>query len=247
MKYLKLLIAILIISTTLSWKANSPFNYCKNSIYILNQAKKEYDANNKWKKLEMKVHIQEPRVGNPKRNTKIWFNNSSNYFEMEREREEGLIKRVITSNGESKIYLNGQSNVPENLKEKYGLNLERSKGFQNFYKVLNGIPMSITDDFWNKIEPAQKIEYEGKEAYGIRINLKDEMISKHWTLIISAESFKVLALEFNYPDTPDKEEEVIKFDGEYEVGGMKVPRIRHWYIKDTDEYLGTDIIVEEVK
>ena len=50
-------------------------------------------------------------------------------------------------------------------------------------------------------------------------------------------------LEFNHPEQPENEGEIIKFNGVYEINGMKIPRIRNWYAKGTNEYLGTDVIV----
>ena len=68
-----------------------------------------------------------------------------------------------------------------------------------------------------KIEPAQTAEYEGQEVYRINIELKEELISKHWTLIFSVDTYKILAIEFNHPEATEKEEEIIKFHGEYEI------------------------------
>ncbi|GJM33640.1 MAG: hypothetical protein DHS20C18_26410 [Saprospiraceae bacterium] len=166
---------------------------------------------------------------------------------MERFREDGIVKRILTGNGDSKIFLNGESELSEAIIEKYKLNQERSISHKNFYKLMYGIPMSITDKLWKKILPAQKAEYEGREVYRINMELNEKMISTYWTLIIEVETYKLLAIEFNHPDEPEKEEEIIKFEGEFEFNGIKIPRIRNWYIKGTNEYLGTDIVVEELE
>ena len=245
MNILKLLLGLLLISTAFSWETTDP--NCKNSIYILNKVKEKYDLNRHWDESEIKVHIEEPRVGNPQRHTKLHLNNSDDYFEMERFREDGIVKRVLTGNGESKIFLNGESELSEAIIKQYRLNRQRSINHKNFYKLMYGIPMSITDKLWKKIEPAQKAEYEGGEVYRIGMELKEEMISKHWTLIIGVETYKLLAIEFNHPEEPGTEEEIIKFESEFEINGMKIPRIRNWFIKGTNEYLGTDIIVKELK
>lgn len=245
MKIMKLLIGLLLISVTISWKTNN--TNCKNSIYILNKVKDKYDVNHHWDESELKIHIQEPRVGNPQRYTKLTLKNSDDYFEMERFREDGIVKRILTKTGESEIFLNGKSRLSEAEVEKYRLNVERSKSHKKFYKLMYGLPMSITDKLWKQIEPAQEAEFEGNEVYRIRIELKDNMISNYWTLIIGLENYELLAIEFNHPEEPEKEEEIIKFGGQFEVNGVKIPRIRNWFIKGTNEYLGTDIIIEELK
>lgn len=244
MKTVKLLTTFLFILVTLGWKTTDP--HCKNSVYILDQVKQKYDGKRHWGTSEIRLHIQEPRVSNPQRYTKLSLRNSDDYFEMERFGEEGIVKRILTGNGESKIYLNGASELPEAIVEHYRLSEERSLGHKKFYKLMYGLPMSLSDTLWRQIKPAQKTEYEGREVYRVAMELKDEMISKYWTLLIEVETYTLLAIEFNHPEEPGREEEIIKFESEFEIDGMKIPRIRNWYIKGTNEYLGTDIIVEEL-
>jgi|GEM_PF-1656660 len=243
MRTIQLLAVLLLIGVILGWKTNRP--NCKNSVYILDQVKEKYDSQQVWGTSELKIHIQEPRVSNPQRYTKLNLKNSNDYFEMERFREDGIVKRILTGNGESRIFLNGESELSKTIVEQYRLNVERTKGHKKFYQLMYGLPMSLSNDLWEQIEPARKVTYAGREAYAVALELKDEMISKHWTLLIDVENYNLLTIEFNHPEDPDKEEEVLTFEGEFEINGMKIPRIRNWYIKGTHEYLGTDVIVEQ--
>lgn len=244
MKFLKLFIGLVLVFAAIGSKTNA--TDCKNSVYILDQVKEKYDANQLWNQSALAIHIQEPRVGNPQRHTKLSLKNSDDYFEMERFRQDGIVKRILTGNGESQIFLNGESDLSQAIIEQYRLNVERSIDHKKFYKLMYGLPMSLTEEIWKRIEPAQKSEFEGVDAYRVRIELKDEMISNYWTLIVGVETYELLAIEFNHPEVPEKEEELIKFEGEFEISGVKLPRIRNWYIKGTNEYLGTDIIVAEL-
>ena len=88
---------------------------------------------------------------------------------------------------------------------------------------------------------------ESKEAYSIKMELKEEIVSKYWTVITAVKNNELLAIEFNKPDEPGKEEEILKFKDSFEYQGVKTPRIRNWYVKGTNEYLGSDIIVDELK
>ena len=244
MKILKVCIGLLFLSGIISWNTNHAD--CKNSTYILSQVKKQYDANNQWEASEIKLHIQEPRVGNPLRHTRLQLANSTDYFEMERFRKDGVVKRILTGTGESKIYLNNESNLAQEIIEQYRLNKERTLSHKKFYRLMYGLPMSLKETVWKKIAPAKKGTFEGKDVYRLSLELKDPMISKHWTLLIDVENYKLLGIEFNHPEEPGREEELIKFESEFEVDGIKLPRIRNWYIKGTNEYLGSDIIVEEL-
>ena len=244
MKILNLSLGLLFLSGIISWTNSN--GECKNSTYILSKAKKHYDANNRWQTSELKLHIQEPRVGNPQRHTKLRLVNATDYFEMERFREDGVVKRILTGKGESKIYLNDQAELSPEIIETYKLNKARSIGHKKFYTIMYGLPMSLNQTIWEQISPAEKGILNDKGIYRIRIALKEAMISKHWTLLIGEENYKLLGIEFNHPDEPGKEEELILFESEFEIDGIILPRIRNWYIKGTNEYLGSDIIVEEL-
>ena len=245
MKSLKLLFGLLFISMILSWKTDR--SHCKNSVYILSQVNKVYDADQRWSGSAIHIHIQEPRIGNPARYTKLRMDHAADYFEMERQKDIGTIKRIITPKKESKISVNGQIDLSPEIQEKYALNLQRTQRSRNFYTIMYGLPMSINDTFWKTIEPAQKAHFEGQEVYRINIELKEEMISKHWTLITSVATNKLLAIEFNHPEDPENAGEFIKFHEEYEFDGIKIPRVRNWYAQGTNEYLGTDVIVKDLE
>ena len=244
MKALSLLLTISLAAFTLSWQSPPP--PCKNSAYIWNQVQKAYDPGDQWGEAKLRIHIQEPRVGNPQRFTRLQMDNARGYFEMDRNQGEVIMTRIITGEGEAQFALDGETNLSQEQIDTYDLTLGRNQRHKNFYQAMYGMPMSIREADWINIEPAQAIEFEGKEAYSIRLERKEPLITKHWTLITSRQMDKILAIVFNHPEEPDHEEEILKFEGEYEVNGISIPRIRNWYIRQTGEYLGSDIVVMEL-
>ncbi len=58
---------------------------------------------------------------------------------------------------------------------------------------------------------------------------------------------KLLAIEFNHSREDRNNGEILKFFGEYEFNGVKTPRIRNWYSQSQNKYLGSDVIVAELK
>lgn len=220
-------------------------NNCKNGYYILGKSKLKHDPQQEWTHADLKIHIQEPRIQSPERYSKITLNNKGNSFEIERDSEDGKIKRKIDEHGNFQAWLN-EGIAPLEIVEKYGLNKERSEGYWNFYKTMYGLPMSITEDFYLKIDSAAITNFDDKEVYRINVELKDELFSKHWALLISTKNYELVGLEIEFPDKPEKNE-LIQFEGVFTSGGLNIPRIRHWYSKEQMEYLGSDIIVKEVK
>ncbi|MEM9671105.1 MAG: DUF6503 family protein [Cyclobacteriaceae bacterium] len=226
-------------------QATFPPSKCKNSQYILNQSKLKYDVNQQWNQSELSMHIQEPRIGNPQRYSRVVLNNTNNYFEIERTYDEGNIKQSLGDDEDYQVLLDENSDVSAEIREKYRLSEERGEGYRNFYQTMYGLPMSITENFYTEIAPAEPITFEGKDAYRISLELNQEMISKHWRLIIATEDFTLLGVEFYHPENSN-EGERIKFEDEVQLGNISLPRMRHWYDNKTEEYLGSDIIVSEI-
>lgn len=240
---IKIVLAFLFI---MSLKVNGQHQKCKNSEFILQKLIRSHDPLNNWPKAKINIHLEEPRVGNPKRYTRLMLDNAKKFFQMERKRDEGIVKRVFQTDGSVLITIEGLDKISNELKEKYALNAQRTKDFQNFYTVLIGAPMSFADLSFIKTEPAITKKYQEKDVYALAVELENEIISKNWTLIISEAMDEILALEFNYPNHPEREEEIIKYEGELVVDGIKFPRMRHWHLKDSGEYLGSDLIIGEL-
>jgi hypothetical protein len=245
MKTILILILPVLIFMASKWETETV--PCKNSPYLLEKSKRAHDPKSNWNKAAFKVHIQEPRVGNPQRFTKLKLDNRTGFYEMDRNRDEGIVKRRVNGNGEVEIFLNGKSDIPESIVEKYGLNSTTTRFIQKFYRTMYGLPMALEKDFWTQIDTAEPIQFYGKEAYRIPIVLTEEIIAKNWGIILSRNDYRILGLELNHPENPNQEEELIKFEGAFIHDQMEIPRIRHWYIKGSEEYLGTDIIVEKIE
>ena len=219
---------------------------CKNSSYILQKSQNKYDKNDQWEQAELKLHIQEPRVGNPKRYSRVVLDNHTRYFEIEREVEGTSVKWVVEGKGQFSAFLNGCSIFSSEIADRYGLNKERGEGFHKFYQTLYGLPMSVRPEFFRTMAPAEAIVFAGRNAHSIAVELNQKLISKHWNLIISAEDHSLLAVELLNPDDPESGE-IIKFEEAFEVDSILLPRIRHWYARQSNEYHGSDIIVEAIE
>ena len=241
---MKYLYAILFLIGT--FQANDLYSEhtCQNSIYILEQSQKQHDPETTWPAAAISLHIQEPRPQTPQRFSKLKLDNRTGAFSLIREYEPGTIERIIDENGNARILLNGRPHISEELRKEYRLNSESNFGYRSFYQTINGLPMSLTANKWASISDAETTDFDGREVYSIEIQLKEPMISKYWTLMVATDNYKLVALRFRHEDSTDQEDELILFDGDYRLDSMTIPRFRHWYLFDSREYLGSDIIVK---
>lgn len=211
---------------------------------ILRKSIIEHDSLNFWDKTKLDIHIQEPRISNPNRYSILRLDNSTNSFELSRNRDQHISKHIIDSLGDSFVLLDGNTDIDTLLTKKYRLNPSRNIGYKNFYELLYGLPMSLNSSL-KKIINTSEYKFNKEDCYKIELELKKAVISKYWNVFVSKSNMRVKGLEIVFPDKPN-EGERIYFDGIIIINGIKFPRIRHWHELKNDTYSGTDLIIKEL-
>jgi hypothetical protein len=211
---------------------------------VLEMSQKYHDPDENWGQTEFSAHIQEPRTMNPQRYSRIEIDNETGTFKLVRDSDAGPIERMIDEEGTPTVFLNGSSDITEEQKEEFRLDEQRNFGYQSFYTLMYGLPMSLTDEVVDSIGDLQNSTYEGEVVYSIHIELKEAMISKNWELMVNRDNHSLVALRFDHSDDPDWPDEVLVFDGSYCWDEITIPRFRHWYNIETGVYLGSDVIVQ---
>lgn len=214
---------------------------------ILKNAIQKFDPNGKWSSAEIRLHIREPRPQTPARYSDLILNNGNGSFRLAREYEVGEIVRIIDKSGNSEIRLNGFVTIPDEIRGQYRLQKESNFGYRDFYRTIHGLPATLQEPFVKEVGQAEIELFEGSEVYRIPLELKEPMITSQWELLVSKEEFRIVALRFVRPPGDQSENELIIFEGSYSLNGMNIPRFRHWYLEDSREYLGSDIILGEIQ
>lgn len=232
-------------SMCLLWVSGSGIAQETTSDFVIEKSIKFHDPLSRWNKTTLSVHIQEPRIQNPLRFSKLKLNLSNGEFSLIREYELGEVDRIISATREARILVNGTSNFSEEVREEYRLDSSRNMGYKTFYQMLYGFPMSLSGDLVEEISQFSKETVFGKEYFMIEYTLKEPIISDRWKVYFSKEDYSVQALKFVHRE-PEKEDEIILFGGEFIWDKITIPRYRHWYLSESREYLGSDIIVKEL-
>tara|TARA_R110000868_G_scaffold259361_5_gene517324 strand:- start:89021 stop:89737 length:717 start_codon:yes stop_codon:yes gene_type:complete len=212
---------------------------------LLEKSKRYHDPNGSWEKARLSVHIQEPRLGNPLRYSEIRIDNENEYFELNRKIDEGIVSRIIEK-GEARVLLNGSENISTEIMDEYRLSEDRNTGYYGFYSLLYGLPMSLNLNEIEGIGGVKESRFNGKDVFKIEVRLKEAIISDIWVLYINKSSYVLEGIELIHNQT-DMENERIVFEDEFEFDGIRIPRFRHWYRVESNEYRGSDIIVKKTK
>ncbi|RNC84665.1 MAG: hypothetical protein ED557_06715 [Balneola sp.] len=212
---------------------------------LLHKSKNYHDPDGNWGNQVLKLHIQEPRPQTPFRFSELTLDLQTGAFNLGREYEVGSVVRIITESGEAKVLVNGSEDFSEEIKEELRLDASRNSGYRSFYRLMQGIPMSLDDSTIKEFGEVQEEVFADEAVFAISIELNEPMISGEWLFYISKEDYSVVALRFLHRDT-EREDEMIVYDGIYEFENIRIPRFRHWYEADSWKYSGSDIIVKEI-
>ena len=209
---------------------------------VLEASQRYYDPQDQWKTSRIDLHIIEPRISNPARYSKITLNNKDQSFVLERNRDEHISLHKIDSLGEASVTLDGLPVQDSLTIAKYRLNPERNFGYRAFYQKLVGLPMSIHVNELNKNMKSSVVIFDKRSCYQLNIQLEEAIISKTWKIYVDYETYELIGLEILSEDG-DQEGERIYFEGEVDINGMLIPRMRHWYSLGQEVYGGSDLII----
>ena len=117
-----------------------------DGLQILKKSIKAHDPEGKWNTAKIKIHIQEPRLKNVHRYSRILLDNVTGAFEMERNRQDKITTHIIDKEGKSKSLLDGKVENDPALISKYRLEADRNFRYKQFSYVMIGLPMSLDGD-----------------------------------------------------------------------------------------------------
>jgi len=216
-----------------------------NGEAILQASIKRHDPDGRWQSAILKFHAEEPRLGNPRRYSRIMLDNNTGAFTLERNRDQHISIHTISDDGAYRTTLDGKIMTDPDLIKKYRLAPARNIGYRKFSHDLYGLPMSLSGDAVAEYGETTETTYNGDKSYRLSLTLKDGFFSNYWAVYIAVEDERLLGVEMIFPDDPLKGERLY-FDKEIEIAGMYLPRIRHWHELSDDSYSGSDIIVKSI-
>jgi hypothetical protein len=211
----------------------------------LKEAIKKADPENVFSEMIFHMRIQEPRVGNPERFSNVFLNKGTGAFRLERNREDKIAAYIIKEDGTNEVTLDGCQKFTEVEAKTYWLDPKINYRYKEYYKYLFGLPIILNDAERFKFISSEETSWKGQEAITYTFNLTTPIFSPQWKLTFTKEDHVLQRLDFYDPENPE-EGEYLLFYGKHQVGSITIPRMKHWYDKKNDEYLGSDIIVHDL-
>lgn len=224
----------------LSYGLKGQTHSCRNAAFILSKSVAYHDPGDKWPETVLSVNLAEPRTETPFRHSVLHLDNALDSFAITRNRGTHFSTHIVNSDGVPTLLWDGKllSKVEANH---YQLDPRMNFGFKRFYRMMYGLPMSLDNEIKEVSREAREGDFGGRPCYVLDVELIRSLISQHWRLFISIETFELAGIEFYSKQDPAFGERLLFFDTLHN-DGLRIPRSRHWY-KLNNDYLGSDIII----
>ena len=160
-------------------------------------------------------------------------------------RSEKLGDRIamVEAGGQWRVELNGSTEIDAEAVEKHGLAPARLPRWRDYFTYMFGLPMKLRDP-GTQIEPeVKRIDFHGREVLALRVTYSPEVGRDIWDFFFDPESHALIGCRF-FHDEAANDGEYLIFEEEI-VGeqGLRLPKLRHWYMNRDGEHIATDDIL----
>lgn len=207
---------------------------------LLEKSIKFHDPADNWAKFDATLTLVGERPNGSSRTTQVSFNNVKETFVMKSVRDSLQLEQALIKDS-CIIKVNGSTSISDEQQKKYRLDCKRTTLMRNYYGYLYGLPMKLKDKGTIIDEKVSKVKFLDKEYLSIRVTYEAEVGKDIWYFYFDPSSYALSGYRFYHDET--------KNDGEYitlekleTVQGIKMPKIRSWYINKDDKFLGKDIL-----
>ncbi len=208
---------------------------------ILDKCIQYHDPNGEWSSLNTTLLLEESRPDGTIRKVQTTINLPQQIFRYEAHiGDDHIIKSI---NGETcKASFNGSDSFSKEIEEKHRLSCERIKWFRNYYTYLFGLPMKLKDPGTILDPTPTRTTFMDQEVLSLKVTYDPEVGGEVWLFYVDPQTYSLTGCRFYRKDVT-KDGEYIIFEGESNVGAMRLPRNRTWHMNADGKLLGTDSLV----
>ncbi len=207
---------------------------------LLEKAITYHDPNNNWPIFKDNFHITMEIPGKPNRDSKIVIDLPNEFFSVKSKVNDTISEYIINKDSITIVFMGDQKPSETTLKSQ-NLSKERAKLYQNYYTYLYGLPMKLKDLGTVVHKTVETKEFKGKTYLVLKVTYEKDVGEDTWYFYFNPKNFAMEVYQF-FHDESKNDGEYILLSKEETINGIKMPKIRAWYMNKDDKYLGTDIL-----
>lgn len=200
-----------------------------------------HDPEGNWQNLKARLYLSSADTAGQANTFEIELDNTTGYFaHISRQDNKELVKGI--SGGKEFYLLDGKSDISDEDRKKYELTPAGLKWVHSFYSYLYALPMKLTDASAKKADTSTTEELEGKTYRVLQVTFDPAVGKDNWFFYLNPETYAMQAYKFNH-GSPESGEYIL-LEQEETVQGIKIPKVRKWYLNKNNKYLGTDTLLK---
>lgn len=213
----------------------------KSDSQLLERTLAYHDPEGNWPQLKARLYLSSADTAGKENAFEIELDNATGYFaHISRQDGKEAVKGI--RDGKAFFLLDGKQDISAEDREKYNLTPEDLQWVHSFYGYLYGLPMKLTDDGVHVREAAKNEELEGKAYKVLQVNYDAAVGTDNWFFYLNPETYAMEAYRFNH-GKPESGEYIV-LEQEVVVDGIRIPKVRKWYLNKNNAYLGTDTLIK---
>ena len=211
-------------------------------LVLLEKAIAHHDPNENWDTFKGELFITMEIPEKPNRDSDIVIDLPSQFFSV-KSKVENKTTQYIVDKDSITIVFNGVANPSEEILKAKKLSIKRAKLFQNYYTYLYGLPMKLKDPGTIIHDKVASKTFKGKEYWVLKATYAEGVGNDIWYFYFNKNTYAMEVYQF-FHDEAKNDGEYILLKEEEIINGIRMPKIRAWYMNIDDKYLGTDILKE---
>lgn len=129
------------------------------------------------------------------------------------------------------------------VRESMRLHREAGMFWRSYYGFLAGLPMKIADPGAHLAPDVIETTFLDRPVQAVKVTYDPDVGGDTWYFYFDPVTAQLVGCRF-YHDESANDGEYITFEGLAEGGGLRLPRLRAWYVNAGGRHLGTDEVGE---
>ncbi|MCY3600085.1 MAG: DUF6503 family protein [Gemmatimonadetes bacterium] len=132
-----------------------------------------------------------------------------------------------------------QADLPDADRERMRLHREDGMFWRSYYGFLAGLPMKISDPGSHLDHDVIETAFMDREVHAVRVTYDPDTGGDTWYFYFDPATAQLVGCRF-YHEESANDGEYITFEGLTGDSGLRLPRLRGWYVNADGRHLGTD-------
>lgn len=207
---------------------------------LLEKAITYHDPNSNWETFKGNLNITMEIPEKPNRDSEIVIDLPNEFFSVKSKVNDTISKYIIDKDSITMVFM-GDNNPSEDILKTQRLSKKRAKLYQNYYTYLYGLPMKLKDPGTIIHDKVESKTFKEKTYWVLKATYDKAVGKDTWYFYFNKDTYAMEVYQF-YHDESKNDGEYILLSEEETINGIKMPKIRAWYVNKDDKLLGTDIL-----